>query len=147
MFSYLGNNRERGLFEDFDSLQREIEQLFGGGSGNGIRSGRAGAYPPLNVGVTAEEVHVYVFAPGLTAADFAVTLQKNLLTVAGARKIDTPEDSTWYLRERFEGDFRRVVTLPEDVDPDQVAANYRDGVLHLAIKRRAAVRPRQISIN
>ena len=147
MFSYLGNNRERGLFEEFDSLQREMEQLFGGGSGNGIRSGRVGAYPPLNVGVTAEEVNVYVFAPGLTAADFAVTLQKNLLTVAGARKIDTPEDSTWYLRERFEGDFRRVVTLPEDVDPDQVAANYRDGVLHLAIKRRAAVRPRQISVN
>ena len=56
-------------------------------------------------------------------------------------------DSTWYLRERFEGDFRRVVTLPEDVDPDQVMASYRDGVLHLAIKRRAAVRPRQISVN
>ena len=47
MFSYLGNNRERGPFGEFDSLQREMEQLFGGWSGDGIRSGRAGAYPCL----------------------------------------------------------------------------------------------------
>ena len=65
MFSYLGNNRERSLFDDFGSLQREMEQLFGGWPASGIRGGRAGSYPALNVGVTAEEVHVYVFAPGV----------------------------------------------------------------------------------
>ena len=53
---------------------------------------------------------------------------------------------TWYLRERFDGEFRRAVTLPEDVDPERVEATYRDGVLHLVIKRRTAVRPRQIPV-
>ena len=42
--------------------------------------------------------------------------------------------------------FRRVVSLPDDVDPDQVEANYRDGVLQIHIKRREAARPRQIKV-
>jgi HSP20 family protein len=45
------------------------------------------------------------------------------------------------------GEFRRVITLPEDADPERVDATYRDGVLHITVKRREAVRPRQITVN
>jgi HSP20 family protein len=145
MFTYLTNG-ERGLFEEFDRLQREMDQLFGAWPQAGIRSGRAGAFPPINIGVTSDEVHVYAFAPGFDASRFDVSIQQNVLSIGGSRKPAARENCTWYLRERFEGDFRRAVTLPEDVDPDQVEATYRDGVLHLVVKRRAAVRPRQITI-
>ena len=147
MFSYLTNNEERGLFEEFNRLQREMDQRFGSWQQNGIRSGRAGAFPPLNIAATAEEVHVMLFAPGLSPDDFDVSIQQNVLSVAGTRKLAEPKDGTGYLRERFAGEFRRVVTLPEDVDPDLVQASYRDGVLRLCIKRRSTVRTRQITIN
>jgi HSP20 family protein len=39
-----------------------------------------------------------------------------------------------------------VVTLPEDVDPEKVEANYVDGVLHVSVQRREATKPRQIEI-
>jgi HSP20 family protein len=145
MFTYLTNG-ERSLFEEFDRLQREMDQLFGPWPQGGIRSGRAGAFPAINIGATADEVHVYVFAPGFDASQFDVSIQQNVLSIGGSRQQEARENCTWYLRERFEGDFRRAVTLPEDVDPDQVEATYRDGVLHLVVKRRAAVRPRQITI-
>ena len=44
------------------------------------------------------------------------------------------------------GRFRRVVTLPDDVDPQAVDAKYRDGVLHISIARSAASLPRRITI-
>jgi len=143
MFSY----RNGSLLDEFDRVQRELDQLMGNWPRSGIRSGRPGAFPPINIGVTTEDVHVYVFAPGLHSSDFDVSIQQNVLSVAGVRKPDTPENCTWHLRERFDGEFRRVVTLPEDVDPAQVDASYRDGVLHLCVKRQATVRPRQIAIN
>jgi len=52
-----------------------------------------------------------------------------------------------HVNERFAGRFRRVVTLPDDIDPNAVAAEYRDGVLHISISRRAAVEPRRIDIH
>jgi HSP20 family protein len=40
-----------------------------------------------------------------------------------------------------------VVSLPDDIDPNSVSAEYRDGVLHVSIKRQEAVQPRRISIH
>jgi HSP20 family protein len=105
-----------------------------------------GTYPPVNVGSTPEQVDVYLFAAGVDSKSLDITLQQNLLTVAGERKLITEEGADYYRKERFDGAFRRVVTLPEDVDPDKVDASYRDGVLHVRIQRREAVRPRQIEV-
>ena len=69
------------------------------------------------------------------------------LTIAGERKLDTlPEKATLHIDERFTGRFRRVVSLPDDIDPNAVEANYRDGVLHIGIARKEAVQPRRIAI-
>jgi HSP20 family protein len=51
-----------------------------------------------------------------------------------------------HINERFAGRFRRVVSLPDDVDPNAVSAEYRNGVLHLAIKRRESAAPRRIEV-
>jgi HSP20 family protein len=56
-------------------------------------------------------------------------------------------EADYYRRERFDGDFRRVVSLPDDVDPDRVDAKYRDGVLQITVQRREIARPRQITVN
>lgn len=148
MFSYLLNNGERGLFDEFDRLQRELDGLFGrSGARTSIRGNRYEGFPAVNIGSTPEEVHVYVFAPGMSAGDFDVSMQQNVLSIAGNRKPLERKEGTWFVRERNDGPFRRVVTLSEDVDPERVEASYRDGVLHLTIKRREASRPRQITIN
>ena len=51
-----------------------------------------------------------------------------------------------HIDERFAGRFRRVVSLPEDVNAANVQARYRDGVLHISIARKAAAQPRRIAI-
>ncbi len=138
---------EGGLFDDFRRLEREMDQLFGNAPwSGGIRAAAKGGYPPINVGVTPERIDVYLFAPGVEPNALEITLHQNLLTVKGERRAMREEGAQYYRRERFDGDFHRAVNLPEDADPDQVEANYGDGVLHIVVKRREAAKPRQIEV-
>jgi HSP20 family protein len=136
------------LFDELRRMQQGVDQIFGRSSlPAGIRSVSRGTFPPTNVGATENEVHVYLFAPGLDAKSFNISIQQNLLLVSGTRKLPINEKATYFRRERFEGEFRRVITLPEDVDPERVEAKYRDGVLQISLRRRETTKPRQIQIN
>jgi HSP20 family protein len=72
-----------------------------------------------------------------------------VLTIEGERASGLPaaeEKAAVHINERFAGRFRRVVSLPDDADPGAVSAEYRDGVLHLSIKRRESALPRRIEV-
>ena len=107
-------------------------------------------FPAVNMGVTDDSVEVYLFAPGLSAEDLDVTLEKNLLSVAGERssgRAKNPDEADMMQRnERPTGRFKRTMALPEDVDPDQTEAVYANGVLHIRIAKKATVEPRQIKV-
>jgi HSP20 family protein len=147
MFSLWGNF-DTNLLDEFRRLEGEVEQLFGRGAAPvGIRAMRRGTFPPINVGSTPERVDVYLFAAGLDPKSLDLSIQQNLLVIAGNRRVPIDEDADYYRQERFDGDFRRVVSLPDDVDPNRVDAKYRDGVLQITVQRREAARPRQITVN
>lgn len=147
MFGF-SSSFDGGQFDQFRRLEQELDELLGRWRmpGAGIRSMARDTFPPLNAGATADQADVYLFAPGLDPKQIEVTVQNNLLTVSGERRIDLPEDATFYRRERHDGAFRRVVTLPEDVDPDKVNATYRDGILHVTVQRRESAQPRRVEI-
>jgi HSP20 family protein len=135
------------LFEELRRMEQGMDDWFGRySSPAGIRSVSRGTYPATNVGGTEKEVQVYLFAPGIDPKKLQVSIQQNLLLVAGERKSARNEKATYYRQERYEGEFRRVITLPDDVDSERVEATYRDGVLQISVPRREAARPRQIQI-
>ena len=136
------------LFDQFRRLENQMDQLFSYSPWPaGIRAAQRGSFPPLNVGSTPERVDVYVFAANLDPKSLDLSIQQNLLSIGGTRKVEVDEKAEYYRHERFDGDFRRVVALPDDVDPERVAAKYRDGVLHVTIQRRESARPRQIAVS
>lgn len=137
----------RDLFAEVDRLQRELQQSFDTVSPS-IR-GFARGYPALNVGHTPTSVEVYAFVPGIDPARVEVHLDRGVLTLEGRREPATgPDDgkATAHLAERFDGHFRRVVTLPDDIDPEAIRADYRDGVLHVSVQRRQSAQPRRIEV-
>lgn len=137
----------RDLFDELDRLQRELQQAFE--FSPSIRGFGRGGYPALNVGSTPQSVELYAFAPGVDPASVTVDLDRGVLTIAGERKATLPsedEKTAVHINERFAGRFRRVVTLPDDIDPNSVSAAYRDGVLHVSVKRRESAQPRRIAI-
>lgn len=138
----------RDVFAELDRLQREMQHAFE--AGPSIRGTGYGGFPALNVGGTPQSLELYAFAPGLDPASVEVNLERGVLTISGERAPDLPaqeEKAAIHINERFAGRFRRVVSLPEDdVDPNGVSAQYRDGVLHISVKRRESAQPRRISI-
>jgi HSP20 family protein len=137
------------LLDDFWRLQQEVDQLLGDGfaSPGGIRSLPRGSYPAINVVQTPGEVQVYLFAPGIDPKKLEVSIQQGLLTIAGERAIPTDDKATYYRQERFSGEFRRAVSLGEDIDPERVDARYRDGIVQITLHRRESAKPRQIEVH
>lgn len=135
----------RDLFAELNRLQREMQQA--DEYSPSIRGSGRGGFPALNVGGTPQSIEIYAFAPGIDPASIDVQLEKGVLTIAGERPPAPRDEKTAvHIDERFVGRFRRVVSLPDDIDPNAVAAKYRDGVLHISIPRRAAAQPRRIAI-
>ncbi|WP_213959499.1 MULTISPECIES: Hsp20/alpha crystallin family protein [unclassified Variovorax] len=137
----------RDMFAEIDRLQRDMQQAFD--LSPTIR-GLGRGFPALNVGSTKRAVEIYAFAPGLDPAAIEVTLDRGLLTIAGERTAEMPDSasdkSTTHIDERFEGAFRRALTLPDDADPESMSATYRDGVLHVTVQRRESTVARRITI-
>jgi HSP20 family protein len=137
----------RDLFAELDRLQRDMQQAID--QSPAIRGFGRGGYPALNVGGTPASVEVYAFAPGLNPNAIEVNLDRGVLTIAGERTPDLPKSddkTTVHASERFAGRFRRVVSLPDDIDPNAVNAKYSDGVLQISIARRASAQPRRIEV-
>jgi HSP20 family protein len=109
-----------------------------------------GAYflPSFDVKETAE---AYVFTadmPGIRDQDLDIDLTGNRLTVKGRREAQPRiEGETLHMVERAIGTFTRSFTLPEAVDPGEVKADLKQGVLTLTIPKRPETRPQKIHIN
>lgn len=135
------------LFAEMDRLQREMQQSFDTVSPSIRGFGRS--FPALNVGHTPSSVEIYAFAPGIDPSKVEVNLDRGILTIEGERAAVNGEKngkSTLHIQERFNGRFRRVISLPDDVDPDGVSASYKDGVLTVSVKRRESAQPRRIQV-
>ena len=139
-------NFSDNLFNDLEQLQR---QLHGRSIVSNIRPVARDTFPAINLGSTTNSVEVFAFVPGVDAASLDIQLDKTLLTLSGERQLDLPEDdkATVYAQERFSGKFKRVVTLPEDIDVNNVKANCKDGILHISILRREETLPKRIEIH
>jgi HSP20 family protein len=138
----------RDLLAQLEHLQRELQQPLNSSSPS-IRGFGSGSFPAINVGHTPQSVDLYAFVPGVDPSTIEVQLEKGVLTIGGERPTNSPpKDSkaTVHIDERFTGRFRRVITLPDDIDPETVTARCRDGVVHFSIKRRSAAQPRRINI-
>jgi len=137
------------LFPELARLQQQLEEVFQAGSTN-IRAPARGSFPQVNVGVSPDTIEVVAFAPGVDAKGLEITVDNGLLVIAGERKNEAGqrgERDTVYAQERFNGSFRRVVSLPEDADPAQVNASLREGLLHITIAKRESSKPRQVTVN
>lgn len=139
---------EGEVLDRLERMRRQMERLIGQRSGyREIGSGGPATFPAINVGTSPERVDVYIFAPGVDRERLEISLQQNLLSISGERRSGIPTDVHTYRRERFDGTFRRLLTLPEDVDPDRVEATHRNGVIHLTVQRREESRPRRITLS
>lgn len=132
------------LFGDF---RREMDDLM---TRMFSRDGAAGTdwFSPLaNVSESEDQYEVSVDLPGISPDDVHLELKHGDLWITGERKQEEEkQDQKLRVIERRYGKFQRVIRLSDDVDPDQVDAEYRDGVLRITVPKNEAAKPKRIQI-
>ena len=103
--------------------------------------------PAVDINEESGRFVVRADLPGVKPADINVTAEKGVLTLRGERSFEKRDADGHYSRvERVSGKFVRTFSLPENVATDQITAQFKDGVLELAIPKVAKAEPRRIEV-
>ena len=130
-------------------LQNEINRLFknwGDYESSGVT---AGWMPAVDIQEFDDRFQLFVDLPGVDPKGVDITLENGVLTITGERHLQAPTEGEQVVSHRMErghGRFHRRFILPETVDPENVEATDRNGVLEISIKKQAKALPRRIQI-
>jgi HSP20 family protein len=123
-------------FPEFDTLARLLSE-----------QGSRPWNPGVDVYETGNELVLKVDVPGVSQNDIDIQLENGTLTIKGERKFENASDSKSYHRiERSYGAFARSFSLPDTVDPENVRAEYNDGVLTILVAKKEVAKPRSIRV-
>ncbi len=137
---------ESNPFRELDRLRGDIDRLFTEfGTGSEIFFGRV--YPAVNISEDQENFYIRAELPGVNSEDLDVSCVEGSLVIRGERTI-APEKAgmSYHRRERQGGTFRRIISVPERVDPDKVSARLQNGVLTVKLPKAEETKPRKISV-
>ncbi|MBW2109047.1 MAG: Hsp20/alpha crystallin family protein [Deltaproteobacteria bacterium] len=92
--------------------------------------------PTLDIAATDGEYTISVELPGVDEKEVQLELVDDTLTIKGEKKHEKEEKKKdFYRMERSYGAFRRVLSLPEDADRDNIKATYKNGVMTISVPR------------
>lgn len=106
------------------------------------------AWTPLcDIYETEKELILKMELPEMKKEDVHVTIENNVLTLRGERKLDkTIERENFHRMERNYGEFLRTFTLPTFVDGNKIFAEFKDGMLTVTLPKNTAAIPKQIEV-
>lgn len=145
------SKRNGNPVNNYDSFRREMQNLF-----DDFFSIRPAAMfenkwvPSVDVEEDENAIHVRAEVPGIDEKDLTVTLENNVLTIAGEKieeKKEENKDKRYMVSERRFGSFRRSLALPAGIRTDTIKAVFRNGVLKIEIPREESARPKMIKID
>jgi HSP20 family protein len=103
--------------------------------------------PQVDIEETEDAYVVSAELPGLEEKDFDVSLDGDLLTLKGEKKVEREEKRKGFThRETSSGSFHRAFRLPAEVDADAVKAVHANGVLTVTLPKREPSRNREIPV-
>jgi HSP20 family protein len=103
--------------------------------------------PLVDISETDKTYTVKVELPEMKREDIKVSVENGILSISGERKFEKEEKNKKYHRvERSYGSFVRSFTLPDNADPSQVNAQYRDGMLTVDVQKSEKAKSRAIDV-
>jgi HSP20 family protein len=97
--------------------------------------------PRIDVYESEDAIELSAELPGVEQGDVDVSVLEGVLTVKGEKKSVRESDEGARVVERSYGSFTRSFRLPENVDADNIAATFKNGVLTLSLPKVAEQKP------
>lgn len=138
------------MYQPLGQLRQDMDRLLSSFLGRipGAPPAVAGrGQPAVNLWETPEALVAELEVPGVKGDQVDIAVVGNELSLTIRRDDITQEGVTYHRRERGIGTFSRVVRLPVDVDPDQVEAELRNGVLTVRMPKAESAKPRKIHVH
>ncbi len=86
-------------------------------------------------------------APGMKKEDIDIEVSDNRLTISGKHQEEKTEQNTRYhYREMRRGSFSRTVSLPHELDPEKVTANYENGILRIVLPAGKQTQSKKVQV-
>jgi HSP20 family protein len=135
------------MMNPFQFLQREMNRLFedmlptdlGTPMTSGGESQGRVLMPRVEVRETDKDLRVIAELPGVTENDIDVSLDDDVLTIRAEKKIERKEErENTHFTERSFGTFQRSMRVPYRLEPNQVKANFTNGVLTVTLPKNEA---------
>lgn len=106
----------------------------------------AGLLPPVNVVEDTNGITLFADLPGVPKDKLSLQVETDTLTIEGEVSLPLPDGIESIHAEVSLPRYRRVFTLSKELDTEQVAAEFNNGVLKLRIPKAAHAQPRKIEI-
>ena len=141
------------LIEPLSRLRGEVDRLFDDFPfrlSSPFAAAAGLTVPALEMTETKKAYKITAEVPGMEAGDLEVSVEGDMLRIAGEKKTERDEDEKGYrISERTYGSFERMVRLPAAADDGKIKAKYRQGVLTVTIPKdgQAAERVRRIAVD
>lgn len=131
-------NPFEGVTDFFSELARMRSVGARGGGEHGVeaveRTHASAWVPPTDILALGDDLVVRVELAGVDPEDIDLRFSHGVLTVSGTRRPGAGDaKAQFYIRERFYGEFRRVITLPDGTEADQITAEFDDGLVQITV--------------
>ncbi len=103
--------------------------------------------PRVNIKENDDQISMVFEVPGMEKDDIKINIKEGVLTISGERTMEQEEKQNGYVRTEFQaGSFKRSFTLPDTVNTEKIAADYKNGLLTVVVPKLEEVKPKEIDI-
>lgn len=135
---------------DLMGIQGEMNRLFDdffGTSRKADEQERLHWTPRVNIDEVEDRFEITAELPGLKKDDVKIEIKDRVLTMTGEKRVENGnKDRNVYLFERAYGRFCRTFTLPDNVDAEKIGAEFKDGILKIAVPKTEEAKPKEIEV-
>jgi len=130
------------FWDPWQEFERMRRSLFGDGWASTVVE-----FPAVNVWVRDDNAVVTTEIPGVEPKSVDISITGKSLTLRGSREPEEgQEEDIYHRRERWYGQFSKIIDLPFSVEVNKVEARFKNGVLYLELPRAEAEKPKKISV-
>ena len=131
------------FYNEMEKMNRERNQLFHGFGLSSALEDRMDR-SELRVRDIGESYQVEATLPGIDTEKLEINvLGRQLSLLAEVADSGAGEAAVWHRRERKRSEFKKSFMLPEDIDSDKVAAEYKNGILLISLPKAASALPKK----
>jgi HSP20 family protein len=138
----IANNRSNieNIFEEFFNDFNRISPLLS-------ETMRTSLLPRLNISETDNKYFIEAELPGVKQSDLELKLDNNILLIKGkSEESKESKERNYFMRERYYGSFQRSLTLPNNINENDITANFKDGILNIEITKKLENSTKNIEI-